>query len=61
MTDDFILQFDVEWATGKQAQLGNIQQGRKGTAKGKGRGRNRRGPVPEAPQELLAITGGMCP
>ncbi|CAE7248993.1 hypothetical protein AK812_SmicGene13784 [Symbiodinium microadriaticum] len=34
MTDDFILKFDVEWASGKQAQLGNIQQSRPGPAKG---------------------------
>ena len=61
MTDDFVHKCDVEWATGKQAQLGNIQQGRKGTPKGKGKGRERRDPVPEASQGLLAITGGMCP
>ena len=45
MTDDFILKFDVEWASGKQAQLGNLQQSRPGPAKGKGR-RRRAGPRP---------------
>ncbi|CAE7696392.1 unnamed protein product, partial [Symbiodinium necroappetens] len=57
-TDEFVLKFDVEWATGKQAQLGNIQQGRSGTAKGKGKRRGHSGRPPAASPGLLAITGG---
>ena len=36
MTDDFILKFDVEWASGKQSQLGNIQQSRTGAGQRQG-------------------------
>ena len=60
-TEEFILQFDVEWTTGKQAKLGNIQQNRTGTPKGKGRSRGRGRRAPEVTPGLLALTGGMCP